>query len=231
MFGSYEFGKSLKFGAVSIETLQDKRLFMYHRKSDTEVTKFVSSPSSIIINPVEPVTQPKEVTHYLCIELKTPLFLSPDTRVTYFVTFPLEVAVYVTVKDTITHIDGFTFTNPKYTLYGAPESGIICKWWKSDIYSKIPDLDPYLEGIMKLHLYNTTRDWVELKKMVFDAHTMTIFYSTFACMNAVVKVFNTFARTSFREKPIGDNMGKAIKLFTLQKIPLVKKDFLMEWGL
>jgi hypothetical protein len=231
MFGSYEFGKSIAFDTVTIETYQDKRLFVYHRKSDTEVTKLLASVSPVVITPIEPVTQPKEITHYVMIELKNPLVLPPGKRVTYFVTFPLEVGVYVTVKGVVTPIDWFTLTNPKYTLYGTPDTGIICKWWESSVYSKPPDVNPYLEGIMKVHLYNTTNSWVELTRMVFDARSMKIFYRRFAGMNAVVRVFTGGARTSFREKPIGDGMEKAVELFTVRKIPLVKQEFVMEWGL
>lgn len=232
MFGSHAFGKSINLFNAEIKTYEDAGLYLYHRISDHQITKVLSSASSLIIHPVEPVTQPKEITHYLLIELKTPIFLAPQSTSRYFITFPIEVSIYISIKKNIEQIDSFTFTKPKYTLYGTPAHGPICKFWKSDVYSKIPDVNPYLEGVMKVKIQNTSSGWAELQKMVFNAYYMKIFYSNFACMNAVVKIQNNGAKTSFVEKPISDGMKKALELYRLRKIPIVEKEeFVMEWGL
>jgi hypothetical protein len=232
MFGSFKFGKSTTFGPVTIETVQDNGLVMYHRKSDTDITKFISTPSSIIVNPVEPVTQPQEITHYLLIELKSSVLISPHSTLTFFVTFPIEVSVYVSARKVLEQIDSFTLTTPKYTLYGTPDNGLVCKWWKSHVHSTIPEVTPHLEGVMKVKVRNTSDDWMELRKMVFDAYYMKIFYRHIACMNAVMEITNGEARTSFIEQPILEDMKKAVELFKLRKILIIEKDgFLMEWGL
>jgi hypothetical protein len=51
-------------------------------------------------------------------------------------------------------------------------------------------------------------------------------------MNAVMEITNSEARTSFIERPILEDMKKAVELFRLRKILIIEKDgFLMEWGL
>lgn len=232
MFGSHEFGSTVTFASVVIETYKDEGLFVYHRKSDREVTKILSPFSTLMINPIEPVTQPKEITHYLLIELKKPLLISPENILNFYVTFPIEIGVYVSVEEDV-EIDFFTLTTPKYTLYGSSDRGVVCKWWQSDIHSTIPEVDPYKEGVMKVNIHSNAKEWVELKKMVFDAYAMKIYYSTFACMNASVEVLHRdSAKTSFVEEPILPEMKEALELFRLRKIPMVeRREFLMEWGL
>ena len=232
MFGSYKVGKSFTFDAVEIKTSKKEGVYWYVREGQGSTTKTISSASAVIINPIEPVTQPREVTHYLLIELKTPVTLSPDSNLTIYVTFPVEVGVYLSEKEKVQHIDSFTLTNPKYTLYGTPEKGLICKWWESEVFDRVPEVVPSTEGIMKVSIQNTSGDWAELENLVFDAYYMKIYYKKFACMNAEVKVLNNSVRTSFVDHPILKGMEKAIELFRLRKIPIVEKsEFVMELGL
>ncbi len=229
MFGSHEFGTPITFGTITIETYKEGGLPIYYRPP----VKKVMFPSRLIIHPVEPVTQPREITHYLLTELDPSILLAPGDSLTFFVTFPIEIGVYIRFRKHVERIDSFTLTSPKYTLYGTPDSGIICKWWKSKISSNFPEISPFIEGIMKVNAENTGNDWAELKKIVFDAYLMKIYYKAFACMNAEVKVTNpTVARTSFVRKPIQEGMKKALELFTLRKLPIVERnEFVMEWGL
>ena len=236
MFGSYNFGTSFNVNRITIETYEDNGLYIYHRKSDPDIKKIISAPTAIMVHPVEPVTQPKEITHFLLIGLKKPILLSPRSTITYFVTFPVEIAIYASVNEQIEHIehiDCFTLTHPKYTLYGTPTKGHICKGWKSDVYHTIPEVDAVREGVLKVTLHNVSNGWAELKKIVVDAYYMKIFYSEFASMNAVVTVLSKIsAKTTFLDQPISTGMEKAVELFRLRKIPIVEKaEFTMRWGL
>ena len=241
MFGSYEFGKSLEFNTITIETYKENGQYIYHRKP-ANIKKTISSLSNLLINPIEPVTQPKQITHYLLIELTPSVLLSPNTTLTFFTTFPVEIGIcteppktlelgFFTEPQKITLIDSFTLTSPKYTLYGTPNNGLICKWWKSSTHTKILDVNPLYEGILHLTIQNTSSEWTELTKLVFDAHHMKLYYTTIAYMNASVKVNTKTAETSFKEKPLTETMKKAATLFTPTKLPVLEKPFIMRWGL
>lgn len=230
MFGSYPLGTLLTLGNIEISTSKTAEFYTYCRTPGS-IKKVISSDSHLLVHPVEPVTQPKEITHYFLVELKSPLCISPESTVTGYVTFPVEISVYVS-NENIEQIDAFTLTNPKYTLYGPPEKGFVCKWWQSDIYNTIPEVDPLTEGVMKVIIESDSDDWVILKKIVFDAYYMKIYFKEVACMNAVVKVEPDTATTSFVKSPLKEDMTQAVELFTLRKIPLVEKHELrMEWGL
>ncbi len=233
MFGSYEFGVTLTFGDVRIESYEEDGFYVYRRQSqEQEVRKVISFASRLLVNPSEPVRLPKEVTHYLLIELQEPVFIAPNDELTFYATFPVEFGIYVAGKKNFELIDSFTLTNPKYTLYGTPKDGVICRWWKSNVHSKIPEVNPNLEGVMKVDIKNISDDWVEVKNLVFDAYHMKVYYGDFASMHAAVRVINTkVAETSFIERPIAEGMRKAVELFSPGKLTAIKKAFVMEWGL
>lgn len=227
MFGSYPFGETITLDTVTIKTFEESGLPYYSRTPDTK--KILSSPSTILVHPVEPVTQPKEITHYYLVELESPVHIASKDTITIYLTFPIEIGVYASLKNRIHYIDTFTLSNPKYTLYGPPEKGVVCKWWKSSISNNLPSVNSVKEGIMKVTITSESDQWTTLKKIVFNAYHMRIYYNEFAFMNAQVKVDSHSARTSFLENPL-DNMERATELYRLRKIPVIeKKEFLMEW--
>lgn len=241
MFESYDLDTPINLHTITIETYEESGAYTYHRQP-ADVTKIISSTSNLLLNPIEPVTQPKQITHYLLLDITPPISLSPNIALTLFATFPIEIGIFSQIKKetdlgffteprkTITLIDTFTFTNPKYTLYGTPDQGIICRFWKTKIHHKTPEINPLLEGIMKIDLENTG-SWTELTKLVFDARHMKIYYSDIAYLNASVKITNKTAETSFKDI-LDQDMRKAVTLFSLTKIPVVEKEaFTMEWGL
>lgn len=224
MFGSYPVGTPLTFGNITITT--SKNEMNTYCRTPGAVQKIILS-DFLLFHPVEPVTQPKEITHYLLIELKTPLHI-PKRTLTIYVTFPVEIGVYIPEQHK--EIDIFTLTNPKYTLYGPLERGFICKWWQSEVHTTIPEVDPLTEGVMKVTI-NNTNTWATLNKIVFDAHHMKIYYKEFACMNAVIEIESNIAVTSFVEKPLKEDMTPAVELYKARKIPLLEHELRMEWGL
>jgi hypothetical protein len=242
MFGSHQFGVSLHFDQIRIETKEDSGLYIYYR-TPADITKIISSKSDLLVSPVEPVTQPAPITNYLLIEMKSPVFVAPESTTRFFVTFPVEIGIFTQIKkridlgffdktETSELMDSFTLTTPKYTLYGTPNKGIICKFWKSEIHTKMPDIDPLREGTMKIEIQNASNRWGHLTKLVFNAYHMRLYYGKISYMNAQVKIINSKkAETSFKEEPL-ENMKKAVKLFSSGKIQVMEKEtYAMEWGL
>jgi hypothetical protein len=235
MFGTYEIGKSVVIAQYTLRMYKDSGVFVYERAEGSDIisSTVISSASSFCVHPVEPVTQPKEISHHLLIQLTEPLYMAPKSQVKCYITFPIEIGVYISSKGQKEQIDSFTLTHPKYTLYGTPEHGEVCKLWSSSLHHTLPQVDPSCEGIMKVEITNGSGNWIKITKLVFDAFGMKIFFKDFACMNATMEVINNqTARTTFVEKPIKEPMKKAVEYFTLRKILIVEKGgYLMEWGL
>jgi hypothetical protein len=245
MFGSYQFGKPVNLGSITLETYQEAGLYVYHRKSDSELTKVMSSPFDLLVNPVEPVTQPKKITHYLLIRMVHPVLVAPGSKLTLFLTFPIEIGVFPEVEESVNlgfftstrkeeePMDLFTLTTPKYTLYGDLDNGVICRMWESEIHTQIPQVSPLSEGVVKVEIQNNAPQRKEITKIVFDAFYMKIFYKEFAMMNAVVKInSNNTAETSILVDPPLEGMRRAARVFSSSKAPVIEKEsFLIEWGL
>ncbi|MBU6996842.1 MAG: DUF432 domain-containing protein [Theionarchaea archaeon] len=245
MFGSYQFGKPVILGSTTLETYQDEGVYVYHRKSDSELKKIMSSPLNLQVNPVEPVTQPEKVTHYLLINLACPVLVAPKSTITLFLTFPIEIGVFpepeestnqgffINTKREEEPIDLFTLTRPKYTLYGEPDNGVICKMWQSGIHTHIPQVSPLYEGVANLEIENSASQQKEIRNLVFDVHYMRIFYREVAMVNAVVKIrSNGTAETSFLGEPPLEGMKEGARIFNHGGVLVMEREsFLMEWGL
>ena len=130
-------------------------------------------------------------------------------------------------------LDIFTLTRPKFTVYGDPRNGVLCKHWKSDIYASVPSVDPFYEGVIQLKIENTNPDCVEITKAVFNAYGMKIYYNDrMAAMKATMRIRSgDIADTDFRDFPLEDGMKNALEIYTARKLSITSKEFVMEFGL
>ncbi|MEA2053531.1 MAG: DUF432 domain-containing protein [Candidatus Thermoplasmatota archaeon] len=232
MFGKYDLNVDLK--EQDIEILMEgrgKRRRYYRRVGDEEVEKFIHAEGgSLVICPVEPVNIPDAtISEHLLIEFDKPLVIEPGIKNTFYAKFPVEIGIFLVDKKDVEEIDIFTKTKPKYTLYGPPESGIVCKWWKSDLYAEKPEVGRLYEGIVKVDIMNGYYEWVELKKFVLRAFDMKIFYDDHAYMRAHLKILKkTMGETTFStRKP--KNMQESIDIYLAKGIKKLEKKFVMEW--
>ena len=226
----YDKHKDLTF---SVE--KEGEQFIYRRQCrDEEIEKILAmDQGEIIVNPIEPLTKPKELTPYFLIKLDRNLMIEPRATKTIFLTFPIEIGVYIFSKEEFKSLDSFTFVKPKFTLYGDPRQGVICKYWKSDVYLSIPNTDPFQEGIMKLKIINNHTDWVEITKAVFNAYGMKIYYNDrMVSMKAVMRIRSgAIADTDFRDSPIEEGMTNALEIYTARRLSITSQEFVMEFGL
>lgn len=233
VFGEYDLSTQLKEQDVEI-TIEGKgkRKSYYRKVGEEEVKKFIhAEEGKVVICPVEPVNLPKEgAAEHLLIELDKPFIIESGFKDTFYVKFPVEIGVFLVDKKDVERIDIFTKTKPKYTLYGPPENGIICKWWKSDVYSEMPEVDRLYEGIMKIEIANNYYEWMEINKVVFRAFDMKLFYNEYAYMHATLTILKkTFGETTFnKRKP--KNMKGAIDIYLAKGIKKFEKKFIMELG-
>lgn len=236
MYGTYKPPLSFKTKNFYISLKKEGDIWNYHRKAGKEKNEkeVVFSRGEVIINPVEPVNLPEEICSYLFIELSKDIIFAPKERIKFYITFPIEIAVILSSRKNFRLLDVFTFVTPKYTLYGNVRTGVICKYWKSDIYTKIPKTDILKEGVMEVDATNNSLEWVNVKHLVFSAYGMKIYYDkSLVSMRANVKILGKeVAETSFIDSPLKTNMKKSVEIFRTKKIviPLQEK-FIMEEGL
>ncbi|MFC2161183.1 DUF432 domain-containing protein [Acidobacteriota bacterium] len=235
MFGTHEIPLNLENEGFSICIKREADLFIYKRETGKETTEKVilGNQKHILLNPIEPLNLPKNLSPYLNIKFLRPVKIEPKLSRKIFLTFPLEIGVFLYKKKSFKIIDIFTLAQPKFTLYGEPSSGIICKYWKSEIYSSIPSLDHFYEGIMELSLTNTSEEWQEVSEAIFNASGMKIFYNDKkVAMKAEMKVENqSTAETDFFDSPLEKDMTRSLELFKAKKLPIATTKFLMREGI
>ncbi len=225
MYGIYDLRNfQVNLNGVELVIDEEDGVKVYRRGS---VVKYIFAESGrVIVNPVEPVNLPKNVTRYLLVDLKKSVVVEPKAACKINLTFPIEIAVILAGKKSLEVLDVFSFVKQKYTLYGDPRNGVICRYWQSGVFE---EESPYIAGKLEVEIENSSGEWVEVSKLVFDVYGMKIYYgdggvSSFARMNVVSE---KVAETEFVDKRVGK---KSVELYVARKIPMVGRRFVMEWG-
>jgi uncharacterized protein len=218
-WGPHRVPAILSIDGVDIAIDKGASGYYYHREGAGEIVDkiILSGEGSLFLIPVEPMQKPVTVASHLLIEFKQPLVLEPRTARKVFVTFPLEIAVSFGYQKSVEgHLDLFTLSRVKYTLYGLIKDGMICRFWQSDIYGAMPKVNPLCQGIMEIAIENNTAGWVEVGKTVLSAHGMKIFYGqNYAAAKATMKIVSDkIAETGFNNTPLENGLEASSELFT-----------------
>jgi len=251
VYGTYDYSCYIREDEISVEVERSARYLTYKRVCRGEPAERViaSENGSIIINPVEPLNLPKEVTRYLELHFN-PIFVEPETTRQLYLTFPLEIGVFIRAKDDYDLLDVFSPAKPKYSLYGPPDYGRVTRWHESTIHQDIPKTDPLREGVLDLTVVNEGRTWIEVSRAVFVNTGMTIWYGDFVAMSARMELFsNIVAETRVLSTPEKTGFTRSLPAYSAKKVSVVemvnqipfystkkafvpeKTGFLMEFGL
>ncbi|MFA4877861.1 MAG: DUF432 domain-containing protein [Methanoregula sp.] len=191
----------------------------------------ISQEAAIIISPVEPVNLPIEIAHHL--ELVFPrIVMQPGESMIVNLKFPVEIGVFLQTGSDTSVIDIFSLNPVKYSLYGKPVTGLITRYYESDIYHEPPKTDPHVEGVMTLTIRNRYTGAVEVSRAVFECHAMKLFYGSHVGMNATMEIISSaIAVTSFEGTPPRNCPNRGIDLYSSRKLPIIpEQGFYMESG-
>ena len=246
MYGTYTGTISIDSEHFTLNITKEDQFLRYTRTFSNEKVEKILPPTGtgeIFIHPVEPVNLPSHITKFLEIRFE-PVILAPTSTQEIFLHFPVEFGVFVGKGKVTENLDIFSFCAPKYSLYGSPGSGVICRWVKSRVFPQFPVADRLKQGVLHLRMKNMCQSYVEVSRAVFEADGMRLFFGDFAGMSAEMTVMSSeVAETMFLDRPPAADMKPAIELFranflpgmdlyAAKKLPRVEKNgFLMEWGL
>lgn len=234
-FGRHRVPVELSSAGVVIRTTQEGDLLRYLREGagGTVERMVAASHPRLIVNPVEPVNLPQSISSALMLRFARSLLLEPKGTCKVFVTFPVEVGVFVAAQRALEMVDVFSLVPSKFSLYGTPGKGRVCRYWKSDIYSALPSTNPLHHGIIELTVRNTTSRWVELSRVVFNAYGMKLFFDkAVVAMRAEAKITAVdMAETYFLGEPLREGMKKSLEVYTARRLSTTSSKFVMEHGL
>lgn len=235
MFGTYDIPLTIEQEGISISVEKVGESFLYKRDCLGEKTEktLLSKNGRIMLSPVEPLNKPKMFTTYLLVNFAKSLMVGPKATEKVFLKFPIEIGVYISENEGFQTLDVFATTKQKFTVYGDPRNGVLCKHWKSDTYTTLPTINILQEGVLELNLSNASAEWVELKKAVFNAYGMKIYYDDkLVSMRANMKIRSgNLAETGFEDSPIESGMNHALEIYTARKLSVTSTKFVMEFGL
>lgn len=233
MFGVHHIPFRIGDGSTAIQVDPGGAFSTYTRISPGEKVKkqLGYREGKVIINPVEPVNLPKEVTGMLEFHFP-PVTMSPGSTITLYLKFPVEIGVFVGDNENYTLIDVFSRAKAKYSLYGTPEKGFITRHVESEVYDSAPPSDPLEEGVMTLSLKNSSRDWIEVSRAVFEVSTMRLFYGNTVVMTGEMEIISRLiAITRISAIPPGQGMNTALRVYPTKKSLIPEKlFFMMEYG-
>lgn len=200
---------------------------------EKEEKLIIGKNKELLIYPIEPLTRPKNITPYLLIKFEHPFVIKAKTSRAIYIKFPIEIGVFLLSEKEYEMLDTFTLLRPKYTLYGNPKKGNICRYFQSAIYTELPSTDICREGVIQLKVVNKSPEWIEVSKVVFNAYGMKIYYDDkLVCLNAEFEAQNrTDAETGFIDSPLNHGMNKSTELFSSKKLALTSAKFVMREGL
>lgn len=234
IFGLHKIPFSIKQEEFSLSVETERDNVIYKRLCGTyEVRKLILAKKfDILIHPVEPLNLPKNISSYLLILFTTPIMVNPKSSRTVFIKFPIEIGIFLAAKNKYESIDIITLKNPKYTLYGDPRSGVICRYFESEVYSVFPSTDTYKEGVIEFKIKNSSSEWMAVNQTVLSGYGMKIYFNKKKIvMLAKMDIQSSHnAETDFKDIPIDSELEKSQEMFFPRKIPLITSKFIMRDG-
>jgi hypothetical protein len=223
VLGRYDYSLAIDDGTLKLGVEKRDGFFVYYRELRGDRKEIILGPETgqIVIHPVEPVAVPKQISLYLEISFD-PVLIGPCSKKTLYLTFPVEVGVFLETDSATEALDTFSLNSAKYSLYGTPKNGVITKWHRSRAYADIPSVDRKREGVLKLAINNPLREFADVRRAVFEGHGMVLFFDDeLVAMSAKMSIQSSLvAETMFCAGPLRNGMEKGIELLKAKKIPM-----------
>ena len=234
MFGKHKIPRTIKEGRLLLELQSQNGGIRYRRTIEdaAEEKLILGSPENFRISPVEPCNTPKAIACHLMIRSEVPILVEPKGQANVYLTFPLEIGVFLD-KGESEMIDVFSLVPQRFSLYGEPRTGVLCRYWQSPVLTKPGNLRPFYEGLLQLNIKNSSSTWVRMSRVIIEAVSMKIYYdSEMAGLKGQVNLLSrTTAEIWCRNSPIKEGMEKADELFEGKKLALGEHKFIMSEGL
>lgn len=218
--------------------------YQYRRDlAGEQVEKTISAGMNrLLVHPVEPFYSGTEGAGHLEIEFPS-LIIEPEATETIYLTFPVEVGVFVEGLRDTDIIDTFSLGPPKFSLYGTTRRGVITRFGRSGRHRDIPAVDGSREGVLKLSVRNQLPEWTRVSRVVMDSQEMHLYSSEFAGLVAHMRIHaRGVAEVTGVDRALQGGMSPAHDFFTARRIlrlhpaaprlpGMERKGFFMEGGL
>ncbi len=185
-YGLYEIEeeKVLFFASVEIRIKREsENVFLYLRKdSEGNITEKVipvkGNKMKIEVVPIRPLNYPARRTNFVYLKFDQEVFLSKNTSTSFLVRCPIEIGVFLVHDSHKDSMDYFTCdpSSSRFGLYGAPDTGKLCKFFKVPIVKTELDSEPFLSCVMKINFENLLERGYTITKTIFPITDHFLYY-------------------------------------------------------
>ena len=215
-YGKFTFDYAVNFAGVSISLEQTRGLYHYRRALGkwTREANISAKDGRMLIHPIEPLYIPDAVTDFLEISFEE-IMIEPNGKTVVFLTFPIEIGVFIESKGKSDIIDIFSYKSPKYSLYGAANRGVITRWHKSKTHYYPPPVKNYEEGLLRLSIENRTGDWVSVSRVIIYEKGMHLYFDEQVVSMAAQMIILQEERAEVLgvDRPLNDEMTRSLKMY------------------
>ena len=101
MYGLYKAPFKVEAEGFSVSTTVENDMIMYRREVHDDVFEkpLLCDCTQFLIEPVEPVNLPENITEYFLIEFEKAMLVKPHSKHILFLKIPIEIGVFIGEKD------------------------------------------------------------------------------------------------------------------------------------
>lgn len=185
-YGVYEIEEKLELFFPSAEvrinrTEEDKFSYLRRDSEGNIVEKIIPSISKKIqieVAPIRPLNYPARRTNFVFLKFDKEVFLSEGASTTFLVRCPIEVGIFLVHDSHRDSMDWFTCdpSNSRFGLYGAPDTGKMCKYYTVPIVKSELDSELHLSCVMRVSFENLLERGYSITKAIFPITDHLLYY-------------------------------------------------------
>lgn len=185
-YGGYEIEEELELFFPSVEIRikrKDEGNFLYLRKDPEgkiaeKIVPVSGNKMKIEIAPIRPLNYPARRTNFIYLKFDQEVFLSKNASTSFLVRCPIEIGVFLVHDSHKDSMDWFTCdpSKSRFGLYGAPDTGKLCKFYKVPIVENEQDSEPYHNCVMRLNFENLLDRGYSVTRSIFPITDHFLYY-------------------------------------------------------
>lgn len=180
------------------------------------------------ILPVAPVHVPARYGSNMMLKFSNPVVMQSHSSLDAYFKMPYEIGAVSFDNGSPSVIDAISLGLAKYGLYGNPEDGSVCRSYRTDLYSDVPEPKAHQEAVGRVALRNETDVTQTVNKLVFPVAGVDFYYDQdrifFKDVEATVK---EVAKKTIIETKIADARWRGNSTEMAQN---AESHYTMEWG-
>jgi len=183
--------------------------------------------------PSPPVYTPKRIASSVYLKFKSPVIVPQNSDVVMYASMPIEIAVYVQLKDEELLLDAFALKRPRFALYGSPEAGVLCRYDEVDVKASIEEVRParYNEALIRIAIRNEIDNIVGVNKVIIPVGSVVLDHAndnSWLPGTVEMRLNQTFGKDVIKVSLVDTKVKSADKTSTAQKEDSIV--FLMDAG-